>query len=212
MRRPRSAVTEVAAACRGGRARDERLARPGSRALAPYLAPGKTCVLLGSSGAGKSTIVNHLLGEEAQPVSPVREGDDRGRHTTTHRELIPLPGGAMLIDTPGLREVQLWTGENEDGLEQAFDDISALAASCKFTDCRHRTEPGCAVKAAVERGSLDPGRLESHTKLQRELAFLERKQDKRAQSEQKKKCRAADAGPKAYPGPMRQDKPRIERI
>jgi ribosome biogenesis GTPase len=164
----------------------------GLEALAPYLAPGKTCVLLGSSGAGKSTIVNHLLGAEALRVSPVRESDGRGRHTTTHRELLRLPGGALLIDTPGLREIQLWNVDEDGGLEQAFSDIASLATACRFKDCRHRTEPGCAVKAAVAEGALEPGRLESHVKLQRELAFLERKQDKRAQSEHKKKYRAVN--------------------
>ena len=164
----------------------------GLEALASYLAPGKTCVLLGSSGAGKTQmIVNHLLGAEALRVAPVREGDGRGRHTTTHRELLRLPGGALLIDTPGLREVQLWNGDEDGVLERAFGDIASLATACRFKDCRHGTEPGCAVKAAVAEGALEPGRLASHTKLQRELAFLERKQDKRAQSEQKKKCRAA---------------------
>lgn len=189
---PESAVTEVAAAMPGVavHAMSAWLGR-GLEALAPYLAPGNTCVLLGSSGAGKSTIVNFLLGAETLRVAPVREGDGRGRHTTTHRELLRLPGGALLIDTPGLREVQLWNGDEDGVLERAFGDIASLATACRFKDCRHGTEPGCAVKAAVAEGTLEPGRLASHTKLQRELAFLERKQDKRAQSEQKKKCRAA---------------------
>lgn len=162
----------------------------GLEALSPYLASGKTCVLLGSSGTGKSTIVNHLLGAEVLPVSPVREGDDRGRHTTTHRELLRLPGGALLIDTPGLREIQLWNGDEDQALEQAFGDVASLATACRFKDCRHQTEPGCAVKAAVAEGTLEPCRLASYAKLQRELAFLERKQDKRAQAEHKKKNRA----------------------
>jgi ribosome biogenesis GTPase len=189
---PETAVTEVAAATPGVAVHAiSAWLGQGLEALAPYLGPGKTCVLLGSSGAGKSTIVNHLLGAEALRVSPVREADGRGIHTTTHRELIRLPGGALLIDTPGLREVQLWNGDEDGGLEQAFGDIASFAKACRFTDCQHQTEPGCAVKAAVAEGTLEPGRLASHAKLQRELAFLERKQDKRAQSEQKKKCRAA---------------------
>jgi ribosome biogenesis GTPase len=190
---PETAVTEVAAATPGVavHAMSAWLGQ-GLEALAPYLAPGKTCVLLGSSGTGKSTIVNHLLGEEALRVSPVRESDDRGRHTTTHRELLRLPGGALLIDTPGLREIQLWTDDEDGGLEQAFGDIASLATACRFKDCQHRTEPGCAVKAAVAQGTLEPGRLASHAKLQRELAFLERRQDKRAQSEHKKKYRSVN--------------------
>ena len=188
-----TAVTEVAAATPGVavHAMSAWLGQ-GLEALTPYLAPGKTCVLLGSSGTGKSTIVNHLLGEEALRVSPVRENDGRGRHTTTHRELLRLPGGALLIDTPGLREIQLWTSDEDGGLEQAFGDITSLATACRFKDCEHRTEPGCAVKAAVAEGTLEPGRLASHAKLQRELAFLERRQDKRARSEHKKKYRSVN--------------------
>jgi ribosome biogenesis GTPase len=187
---PETAVTEVAAATPDVAVHAmSALFGQGLEALAPYLTPGKTCVLLGSSGTGKSTIVNHLLGAEALRVEPVRESDDRGRHTTTHREMLRLPGGALLIDTPGLREIQLWNGDEDGVLEQAFGDIASLATACRFKDCRHQTEPGCAVKAAVAEGTLEPGRLASHVKLQRELAFLERKQDKRARAEHKKKYR-----------------------
>jgi ribosome biogenesis GTPase len=187
---PETAVTEVAAATPGVAVHAMSVwLGQGLENLAPYLAPEKTCVLLGSSGAGKSTIVNHLLGAEALRVAPVRESDGRGRHTTTHREMLRLPGGALLIDTPGLREIQLWNGDEEGRLEQAFGDIVSLATACRFKDCRHQTEPGCAVKAAVAEGTLEPGRLASHAKLQRELAFLERKQDKRAQAEHEKKLR-----------------------
>jgi ribosome biogenesis GTPase len=187
---PETAVTEVAAATPGVAVHAMSVwLGQGLEALTPYLVPGKTCVLLGSSGAGKSTIVNHLLGAEVLRVSPVRESDGRGRHTTTHRELLRLPGGALLIDTPGLREVQLWNDDEEGALEQAFGDIASLATACRFKDCRHQTEPGCAVKAAVAKGALESGRLASHTKLQRELGFLERKQDKRAKAEHKKKYR-----------------------
>jgi ribosome biogenesis GTPase / thiamine phosphate phosphatase len=189
---PDAAVTEVAAAIPGVAVHAMSVWQGhGLEALAPYLSPRTTCVLLGSSGVGKSTIVNHLLGTEALRVSPIREGDDRGRHTTTRRELLRLPGGALLIDTPGLRELQLWSGSDEDGgLEEAFSDITSLARRCRFTDCQHQAEPGCAVKAAVAAGALEPGRLASHAKLQRELAFLERKQDKRTKAEHKKKHRA----------------------
>ena len=188
---PDTAVTEIAAAMPGvpAHAISVWLAQ-GLEALMLYLSPGTSCVLLGSSGVGKSTIVNYLLGTEAQRVSPVRERDDRGRHTTTRRQMLRLPGGALLIDTPGLREIQLWSGDEDGGLEHAFADISDLATACRFTDCQHQNEPGCAVTAAVAEGALDAGRLASYTKLQRELAFLERKQDKRARSDHKKKNRA----------------------
>ncbi len=186
-----SAVAEVAAATPGVAVHAMSVwLDQGLEALKPYLAAGKTCVLLGSSGTGKSTIVNHLLGVEVLRVSPVRDSDGRGRHTTTHRELIRLPGGAFLIDTPGLREIQLWNVDEDEGLEQAFGDIASLAKACRFKDCRHQAEPGCAVKAAVAEGALEPERLASLAKLQRELAFLERKQDKRARAEHKKKYSA----------------------
>jgi len=172
------------------------LLNQGLEALTPYLTAGKTCVLLGSSGTGKSTIVNHLLGTEALRVAEVRKGDDRGRHTTTHREMLRVPGGAFLIDTPGLREIQLWSAEDDGGLDHAFTDIASLAAACRFKDCKHEAEPGCAVKAAVAEGTLEPERLASHAKLQRELAFLETKKDKRAQAEHKKKHRAMNLAKK----------------
>ncbi|HET9833143.1 MAG TPA: ribosome small subunit-dependent GTPase A [Vicinamibacterales bacterium] len=188
-----TAVTEIAAAMPGVpvHAISVWLAQ-GLEALTPYLPHGTTCVLLGSSGVGKSTIVNHLLGTAAQRVSPVRERDDRGRHTTTNRQVLRLPGGALLIDTPGLREIQPWSGDNDDGLEHAFADITSLATACRFTDCQHQSEPGCAVRAAVAEGALEAGRLASYAKLQRELAFLERKQDKRARSDHNKKHRGVN--------------------
>jgi len=189
---PPTAVTEVAAAMPGVSVHAISVLRgQGVEALASYLSPGTTCVLLGSSGVGKSTIVNCLLGAEAQRVSPIRKHDDRGRHTTTHRQLLCLPGGAFLIDTPGLREIQLWN-DDKAGLAHSFDDITNLAPACRFTDCQHENEPGCAVKAAVAEGALDPGRLKSYAKLQRELAFLERKQDRRSLSDHKKKHRAVN--------------------
>lgn len=142
----------------------------------PYLVPGRTLALLGSSGVGKSTLVNRLAGSELLRTSAVRPGDDRGRHTTTHRELVRLPGGALLIDSPGLREVQLWLDE-PDGVAAGFVDVAALASGCRFRDCTHRQEPGCAVVRAVAEGRLDPARLDSLRKLEREAAALERRRN-----------------------------------
>ena len=151
--------------------------------LEEFLKPGQTLVLLGSSGVGKSTIANRLLGEVVQEVQPVRESDSKGRHTTTARELFVLPGGALLMDTPGLREMQLW--DAEQGVAQTFADIDALAARCRFVDCRHEGEPGCAVLAAVSAGELDAARLENRRKLLREQEFLQRKIDPVARQEHK---------------------------
>jgi ribosome biogenesis GTPase len=134
----------------------------GLAALQPRLESRKTFVMVGSSGAGKSTLLNRLLSDERQRTAPVRESDNRGRHTTTHRELIVLPNGAIFIDTPGMREVGLWAGE--ESLSHTFDEIADLAERCRFRDCSHNGEPGCAVAAAV-----DPARLESYHKLQREV-------------------------------------------
>ncbi len=155
----------------------------GIEELEKFLVRGHTLVLLGSSGAGKSTLANRLLGQTVQEVQPVREGDSRGRHTTSRRELFVLPGGALLMDTPGLRELQLW--EAEDGVAQAFRDLDSMAAVCRFGDCQHRAEPGCAVQAALREGSLDEGRLENYRKLLREQEFLRRKMDPGARHEEK---------------------------
>jgi ribosome biogenesis GTPase len=158
------------------------------------LGPGLTAVLLGSSGVGKSTLVNTLAGEDLLATQEIR-GDGTGRHTTTRRELIQLPTGGLVIDTPGIREVQLWVAD--DGIDEAFDDITELFQHCRFSDCAHETEPGCAVRAALEDGTLSADRWESYNKLQAELAHLERKLDKRAKSEERKKWKAITADAKA---------------
>jgi ribosome biogenesis GTPase len=145
-------------------------------ALAAHLQPGRTLALVGSSGVGKSTLVNALAGGSVQRVSAIRESDGRGRHTTTARQLIELPGGALLIDTPGMRELQPWGGAGV--IDDAFADIAALAADCRFTDCQHQAEPGCAVRSAIDAGTLAADRLEHFRHLQREAAFEARKADK----------------------------------
>jgi ribosome biogenesis GTPase len=163
---------------------------PGSiEILRTYLGHGRTGALLGSSGVGKSTIVNRLVGQNLLRTREVRASDSRGRHTSTARQLVLLPGGGVIIDTPGMRELQLWdTGE---ALEAAFADIDARAAACRFRDCRHRDEPGCAVRAAVDAGDIPPERLESYQKLRDEQAFQTRQQDQRAQLEEKRRAKIA---------------------
>lgn len=142
----------------------------GLEGLEPSMEPGHTIALIGPSGAGKSTLINRLVGSELLPTGAVRERDQRGRHTTVARELVLLPSGAILVDTPGLRSVGLW--DADEGFEEAFADIETLAAGCRFDDCRHRSEPGCAVLEAVARGALDRERLAAYLRLDDELDQL----------------------------------------
>lgn len=159
----------------------------GLDAVRAHLRGGVTGALLGSSGVGKTTIINKMAGDQARRTRDVRESDSKGRHTTTHRELVLLPDGGLIIDTPGMRELQLW--DASEGVRETFDDVEALAESCRFSDCRHREEPHCAVKAAVAAGTLPASRHESYLKLQDELAHLARQQDERAMLEEKRRAK-----------------------
>jgi ribosome biogenesis GTPase len=150
--------------------------------LGSYVGEGDTVALIGSSGVGKSSIINRLLGEERLKTTQIRDSDGRGRHTTTWRQLLLLPGGGIVIDTPGMREVQLWA--DEESLDAAFHDIEEIAAECRFADCRHQSEPDCAVRRALEDGTLQEARYASYAKLRRELLFLERKQNTRLRLEE----------------------------
>ncbi len=161
------------------------LADDPATALGPHLVPRKTVALLGSSGVGKSTLINRLLGEQRFRTAAVSDAEKgRGRHTTTTRELVRLPGGALLIDTPGMRELQLWA--DDDGLDRTFNEIDDLASHCRFPDCLHEQEPGCAVRAAVEAGTLKVQRWESYLKLRRELRFMEIKKDEKTRRQNEK--------------------------
>ncbi|HEX6370805.1 MAG TPA: ribosome small subunit-dependent GTPase A [Longimicrobium sp.] len=196
-------VDDVDAAVRGVRAvapgvdvaAVSALTGAGVDALARWLQPGRTAVLLGSSGVGKSTLTNLLLGADALRTGDVRE-DGKGRHTTTHRQLVQLRNGALLIDTPGMRELQLWSADA--GLESAFADVEALAARCRFGDCAHESEPGCAVRAAAQSGALDPARLESWRRLRRELDWLEIRQDEAAAAAERARVKTLHRAHRAH--------------
>lgn len=158
------------------------LAEDGLDALAPYLRPGRTVAFIGSSGVGKSTMINRLLGEARQTTGGLR-GDDRGRHTTTSREIFQLPGGALLLDTPGMREMGMW--DAQAGIDQTFTDVLELAAQCRFADCTHTSEPGCAVLRAMETGTLAPERLAAFMRLSAENAYAQDSAAYLAQKERK---------------------------
>ena len=157
----------------------------GLQDVAQYFKRGQTVALLGSSGVGKSTLINHLAGVNLLKVQTVREHDDRGKHTTTHRELVLLPSGGLVLDTPGMRELQLWDGDQS--LSLVFDDIQTLAGQCLFNDCRHQDEPQCAVREALVTGTLDTDRYEGYEKLQKELKYQTRRKDKLSEIVEKKK-------------------------
>ncbi len=160
----------------------------GLDALNAWIKPGRTVGLIGSSGVGKSTLVNRLAGNEEIKTAQTRSKDERGRHTTTHRQLFILPNGGILLDTPGMREMQFW--DSEQGLAKTFDEIEALAPSCKFKDCAHDSEPGCAVKAAVAAGTLAADRLDSWSKLKREAAAEAKRREPAMLAAEKKRTEA----------------------
>jgi ribosome biogenesis GTPase len=169
--------------------------RVGLDGLRPQVAPGRTCALLGPSGSGKSTLVNALAGATVMPTQQVRRIDGKGRHTTTYRALVPLPGGGTVLDTPGLRAVGLL--DAADGLHRAFTDIADLAALCRFADCAHDTEPGCAVRAALDSGELPVRRWESWRRLQREVAYQTRRRDARLAAEERARWKRIRKGYRA---------------
>lgn len=157
----------------------------GVEELNKYFEGNSTVACLGSSGVGKSTLINMLLNQQKMHVSEIGHYKDKGKHITTHRELVLVPGGGLIIDTPGMREIQIWEGG--EGLSELFDDIEAIALECKFTDCRHESEPGCAIKEAIRRGKITRERFKSYKKLLGEINYFERKQNVKAQLAEKKK-------------------------
>ena len=169
----------------------------GLETLRTYLNSGETVALVGSSGAGKSTLINWLLGADRQRTGEVRESDSRGRHTTTHRELVPIPGGGALIDTPGLRELQLWA--ERDSVESVFGEVAELAARCRFRDCTHTGEPGCAVEEALRSGDLASDRLASFQKLIREAQRHEEESDPLAAQQRKSKVKVMHRALRRHP-------------
>jgi len=160
--------------------------------ISKYFTEGKTAVVVGSSGVGKSTLLNKLAGEELMETSAIREGDSRGRHTTTYRQLFAIPSGGIIIDTPGTRLIGIWDVDN--GVDEAFNDIEELAKKCKFSDCKHENEPGCCVRKAIEEGVLDEKRLESYLRLKRETRFMEAKQKRIIRVQQKNSFRNKSKG------------------
>jgi ribosome biogenesis GTPase len=166
----------------------------GYEALTRYLVPGQTVALLGSSGVGKSTIVNRLAGEELQRTREVRTADGRGRHTTTHRQLILLPAGGLLMDTPGMRELQLW--DVDEGVEETFSDVEELATACRFPNCQHEGEPGCAVQAAITEGRLTAERLASYRKLMDELQALQARQERQNRLFERRRAKSGARSPR----------------
>ncbi|HXG90120.1 MAG TPA: ribosome small subunit-dependent GTPase A [Vicinamibacterales bacterium] len=179
---PVHAITAVARALDDGS-----VVQPDVSMLEPYLGVGRTGALLGSSGAGKSTLINALAGNTTLKTAAVRPSDQRGRHTTRHRQLIVLPGRGLLIDTPGMRELQLW--DITESTKDTFEDIEALGENCHFTNCQHRDEPRCAVKVAVDEGALTAERLASYVKLQEEGRALDARRDVRAQIDEKRRSK-----------------------
>ena len=176
----------------------------GMERLAPHLGPGRTVALLGSSGVGKSSLINRLAGGEVARTGEVREKDSRGRHVTSHREMVFLPSGVILIDTPGMREVAIWV--SEEGIAAAYPEIDELSERCKFRDCAHETEPGCAVLDAVESGDLNAARLESYHRLRKEFLDLQTRQGEQERKNVKRRWKPISKSLKKYYD--RREKPR----